>query len=52
LAVVTEQFRLLTSKVEGLLAKVTALEEKMEKNVTLSVSETADNGEEDSGDSD
>ena len=52
LAVVTEQFRLLTSKVEGLLSKVTALEEKMEKNVTLSVSETTNDGDEDSGDSD
>ena len=52
LAVATEQFRLLTSKVEGLLSKVTALEEKMEKNVTLSVSETTNDGDEDSGDSD
>jgi len=52
LAVVTEQFRLLTSKVECLLSKVTALEEKMEKNVTLSVSETTNDGDEDSGDSD
>ena len=48
LAVVTEQFKLLTVKVDDLLAKVSKLEEKLEKNVTLTVSETTeDEGEED-----
>lgn len=48
LAVVTEQFRLLTAKVDDLLAKMDKLEEKLEKNVTLTVSETAEDEEDDS----